>query len=118
MNVTPYIFPGLPPEVAEQLTAKRQQPTLEQLLDACCKASGVTLEEVMGSSRLRTVVDCRKLFCYLATRDRSDTLATIGRLIGVNHATVLHHRKDAKKLLEVKDPSFTRIYRSACSNLV
>lgn len=99
MQVSPYIFPGLP-----------QTDTLQRLLHTCCKAAKVEVEEAQGSSRCHNVVLARQLYFWCARKYTRKTLQEIGALVNVTHPNVIHHLRVANDYLKVKDPAFMQLY--------
>ncbi len=71
---------------------------------AVAEEFGVTLAELTGRSRRKTVVVPRQAAMYLAREMTSYTLAEIGGLFGGrDHATVVHaHRKTARAMVSDK----------------
>jgi hypothetical protein len=57
---------------------------------AVCAAHGVGLREVLGSSRARTIVDCRHQAMWEIWRRTSMSLPQIGLRLGRDHTSVLH----------------------------
>lgn len=60
-------------------------------------------------SRKRYLIDARKIYCKLCRDYTSESLAGIGRQIGKDHATVLHHFKTANDLV-LNDRMFEQKY--------
>ena len=73
--------------------------SLESILQAACKLTGVSKEEAIGKSRFNKIPYCRQLYCYVAyhcnlrirTAEQANrkSLHEIGALINCDHSTVL-----------------------------
>ena len=62
------------------------------------KALGYTWDDVLDKQRHRHLVDLRKVVCkYLY--DKKWTYMSIGRLLKLNHATIIHHKNQFENLL-------------------
>jgi len=72
--------------------------------------SGYKWEEIVGSSRVRDVVDIRHL-SQLYLYESGWNLTLIGKVMNRNHASVLHAVRKCKTLLEV-DRRFANTWRS------
>ena len=63
-----------------------------------------------SKSRIREVVDVKKIFCLLAFYEvKGFRYAKVGSFLGMNHATVVHHVRTAKDLLKY-DMHFKQMY--------
>lgn len=71
--------------------------------------SGYKWEEIVGSSRVRDVVDVRHL-SQMYLYESGWNLTLIGKTMNRNHASVLHAVRKCKILLEV-DKSFANTWR-------
>ena len=74
--------------------------TIEDVQRQICEAYGLTLEELLSTSRARPVAWPRQMAMYLARELTDATLPAIGRAFGGrNHTTVLHAcRRTAEKM--------------------
>lgn len=64
----------------------------------------------MEKKRLRNIVDAKKMFCLIAFENiRGFKYIKIGEFLGIHHATVIHHVKSAKDLLD-SDYFFKEIF--------
>ena len=62
-------------------------------------------------SRLREVVDSKKIFCLIAFYEvKGFRYVQVGKFLNMNHATIVHHVKSAKDLLNY-DPYFKEKYK-------
>jgi chromosomal replication initiator protein len=77
------IMPGGPSTVVER-------PTVERIQAETCAASGVALEDLVGTRRTREALRARQLAIYLSRELTDRSLAEIGRAFGGrDHSTVL-----------------------------
>ena len=76
---------------------------LHQILTAVCEDSGVTPEDIKGSSRHEKVRIARQVFCY-AARLKKWKDWQIGAAINRDRSTVVHSCGVVKTMLEMKRP--------------
>ena len=73
------------------LDEAQQQVTIERIQQRVAEFFGVTIEELKGQRRHRTLITPRHLAMYLARELTSSSLPEIGRAFGGrNHTTILH----------------------------
>lgn len=58
-----------------------------------CQATGVTPLQLRSRRRARPYVEARKLFSQMA-HDFGFSLSEIGRYMGKDHTTIMHHVRD------------------------
>lgn len=63
--------------------------------------TGVSIPDIFSKSRKSEIVEARQLYCYLIRKHLS--LHKIGKIININHATVVHSVNVINKLIEVND---------------
>lgn len=64
--------------------------TEQRVLDAVSQAYGVSVEDMLGTSRKREYVDARHMAMWLLHRVARQTSVAIGRLFNRSYSTVLH----------------------------
>lgn len=79
-----------------QLTARELEPALR----AVCARYFVSLEEVLGRSRMKAIAQARR-GCFAAMRVRGLSLPDIGRLLDRDHTTVLAGIRTPERRAEV-----------------
>lgn len=85
--------------------------TIEDVIKSVC---GVDF--LKDQSRRRHVVDARIIFSSLARSLTQQSLACIGKYMNKNHATVLHHARQADSL-RFSDKSFAEKYDECIKEL-
>jgi chromosomal replication initiator protein len=87
-------------------TSKRRTPSASEIRDTVAEAYGMSVEQLIGKSRKRPIVDARHVsmhFCKLLT---SLSLEAIGRRFGGrDHSTVIHACRAVQARLDT-DPAF------------
>lgn len=78
------------------------------------KLVGVLEEDILGISRIPRVVEARQMYHFIL-KQAGFSFSEIGRLCGVNHATVIHSIKKVEMMLEIKDKIFTTMYEQVKS---
>lgn len=66
--------------------------TLHELMKEVCAKYGTSLYEVKGRHRNRNIVDARREICYRGMTELKLSSGRIGRTLGRDHTTVLHHK--------------------------
>lgn len=72
---------------------------LDILMNVVCEYLELDKSKLTSKSRLGKYVEGRHYFCYLAREITDETLKKIGRIIGRDHATVLHSSRKVEDLL-------------------
>jgi len=86
--------------------------TIDTILSAVAESTGVSVTEITGDKRSRTVVEGRHLAMYLARELTDSSLPKIGDRIGNrDHTTVLHAVEKVTKLLREDRDMYNRVQR-------
>ena len=86
--------------------------TLDMILSAVAESTGVSVTEMTGDKRSRTVVDSRHVAMYLARELTDASLPKIGAHIGGrDHTTVLHAVEKVTKLIREDRDMYNRVQR-------
>ena len=72
----------------------------QDILTYCCDINRVSIESVLSKKRHRIFSDTRKIICYLLYSRLNYHEKYISELIGVDRATVYHHSKTFKALVD------------------
>lgn len=65
--------------------------------------------DINTTSRKREIVDQKKIFCLVAYNEMSASYSSVGRFMGLGHATIMHHVENAFELLRY-DKEFEKKY--------
>ena len=60
------------------------------MIDRIKELTGI---DITDKTRKRNVVELKALYCYLM-KQKGNTYTSIGKQIGLNHATIIHHYKE------------------------
>lgn len=74
---------------------------VEKRIRIVCEATGISRKDVFGKSRLSEIVEARHLLCYFLNKDLTTT--DTGRIMGLDHSSVVHAVKKIKDLLSIND---------------
>ena len=86
--------------------------TIDMILSAVADSTGVSVTEITGDKRSRSVVEGRHLAMYLARELTDSSLPKIGdRIGGRDHTTVLHAVEKVTKLLREDRDMYNRVQR-------
>jgi chromosomal replication initiator protein len=87
------VLAGLYPEL------KPRRHTVREIQEQTCAAFGVSMEDLLSTSRAQPVAWPRQVAMYLARELTDATLPAIGRAFGKNHTTVMHAcRRTAERI--------------------
>jgi len=88
----------------EEAEWETSEDILKEVADFC----KMTIDEIQKKTRKREIVEARQVAMFLSTKRTHESLASIGRGIGMkDHATVLHSCKIVKGLWETS-PEYRR----------
>ena len=101
--IHPYVFPGIKISLLEKekfpfLNFEDIQVTRDEIFEVVCRECSVTKEQIISTSRKRTIVDARKMVCAAIKIKHRTTLVEIGEIIGDRDHTSIRHL-----LLKFKD---------------
>jgi hypothetical protein len=66
--------------------------------------------DVINKSRVRDIVDCKKIFTLIAFKEvKGFTYTPVSKYLGLTHASLIHHVKSAKDLYQY-DARFREMY--------
>ncbi|YAL83291.1 chromosomal replication initiator protein DnaA [Dermacoccaceae bacterium W4C1] len=86
------------------------QITPTQIMTRTAEYFGVTIEELCGSSRSRTLVNARQIAMYLCRELTDLSLPKIGQQFGGrDHTTVMHAERKIRTLMGAKQPVYDQI---------
>lgn len=92
----------VPPDIIARIRTEfeRRKPATNRIaiVKAVCESHGIPIDEVMGPSRYKSIVKCRRACCQELLRLGLSSVE-VGRVMGRDHTSVLslvkqHRRKD------------------------
>ena len=93
----------LPSDVGPEITAA-------QIMGACASYFGVSIEELCGASRSRTLVTARQISMYLCRKLTDLSLPKIGQAFGGrDHTTVMHADRKIRGLMAEKRSLYNQV---------
>jgi chromosomal replication initiator protein len=93
----------LPSDVGPEITAA-------QIMGACASYFGVSIEELCGPSRSRTLVTARQISMYLCRELTDLSLPKIGQAFGGrDHTTVMHADRKIRELMAEKRTMYNQV---------
>jgi chromosomal replication initiator protein len=93
----------LPSDVGPEITAA-------QIMGACASYFGVSIEELCGASRSRTLVTARQISMYLCRELTDLSLPKIGQAFGGrDHTTVMHADRKIRELMAEKRTLYNQV---------
>ncbi|MGZ8647322.1 MAG: chromosomal replication initiator protein DnaA [Solirubrobacteraceae bacterium] len=107
------------PELAEEVLAglygiRPERRTVEDIQQRICEAFGLSMEDLLSTSRAVPVTWPRHVAMYLARELTDQTLPAIGRAFGGrNHTTVLHACKRTAERIATDREAFDTVRRLA-----
>ncbi len=103
-TISVYIIPGL-------ARTKTERKLLE-IAEVVARVTGITVQELCGTTRFKTYVIPRQLFCFFSRQMTSCSLNEIGYFIKKDHATVIHSINKIKDCVNIKDASIMPHYQN------
>ena len=77
--------------------------TINDIAKVVCSVYRVTMLELRSESRIKRLVEPRKMFCFLSKYYRSSTCIETAKILNRDHTSVLWGIKAVKNLLETDD---------------
>lgn len=91
--ISPYVFPGVKELSEVRFSAKyrKEKITPKQIMEIVASRCGVTIEDIISTSRKGMVVEARHIYCGIMKNYCGYTYDNIGETIGRrDHTTALH----------------------------
>lgn len=93
-KISPYVFVGLKSNFQSKVkTSILERINPLEILEVISNQSNQSVEDIMSRTRRQEIVDARQLFCHVIKEKYDMPLAKIGKIIGRDHATVIHSIK-------------------------
>ena len=77
--------------------------TCQNLLSVISFVSGQPEEEILGSSRSRSLVLCRHVYYHIAREKMGLKLCQIGKFFDRDHTTIIHGLRKIKDMVSIED---------------
>lgn len=77
--------------------------TQNNLLSVISFVSGQPEEEILGSSRSRSLVLCRHVYYHIAREKMGLKLCQIGKFFDRDHTTIIHGLRKVKDMVSIED---------------
>jgi chromosomal replication initiation ATPase DnaA len=110
------IYAGLPEHIKKQAAQpfrfrnlKFEQ--LNRVLANACSLVGCEYSDLMSGSRKQEVITAKRLFCHYLRTYTNMTLVSIGKYLGLDHVTVMHHARNLNGYLEFNDEESVRLHK-------
>jgi len=96
IGVAPHVFVGLYPS-AKQRVSKQYHAmygkTFKRILETCCELFSVSVQDAVSRSRMHEVICARRAYIAVCRLHIGTSYSKIGKLIGRDHATIMHNVK-------------------------
>lgn len=82
-----------------------RQDEADKIISDVCKVAEIEVDELKSAKRNQEFVVARQLACYLLREKFKEevTLLRIGKMIGLNHSTVIYSHKRVAQQIEMND---------------
>ena len=93
-KISPYVFVGLKSNFQSKVKSsilERINPL--EILKVISNESNQSVDDIISRTRIQEVVEARQLFCHVIKERYDMPLSKIGKIIGRDHATVIHSLK-------------------------
>jgi chromosomal replication initiation ATPase DnaA len=91
--------------------------TLTAIQEAVLELTGITKEELAGTSRKHSLVIARQIYCGLARKLTDRSWVDISQVINKDHATAMYHAKMADIFIQ-NEKKFRQKYYECLDNLI
>jgi len=81
----------------------RREKIIERAIDTFAMVNDVSVQALYSSTRMRTLIDCRRMIYAYLRETTSMTLWEIAQVFGKDHATALFHIRRHDELMEKTD---------------
>ncbi len=75
--------------------------TIEEIKKTACIVNHITMDQLESKSRLRSVVEARRMVFNVARDLLEMTFSETGKIFNQDHATAIHHIKQNRALISV-----------------
>lgn len=96
-------------DVVSNIIAQRKSITIDAITKLVCKEFGVSLKDIISSSRKQSIVRPRQIAIFLSRRHTNQPLQTIGKKFNRLHATVIHSINCVEKELKLRGELYQQI---------
>lgn len=83
--------------------------TIEEIKKTACIVNHITMDQLESKSRLRPVVEARRMVFNVARDLLEMTFSETGKIFNQDHATAIHHIKQNRALISV-DSFYSKRY--------
>jgi chromosomal replication initiator protein len=95
---------ALAESVVKNIVRQRENITIDAIKKLVCKYYGISVNDIVSSSRKRSIVRPRQIAIYLSRRYTDSPLQTIGKSFNRYHATALHSIGAVEREIKEKSP--------------
>lgn len=74
--------------------------TNDKIIDAVCRKTGITREELMGKKRNKEFAEARQICIYLMWKNLNIPLSNIGKIFNRDHTTAIHSRDKISEMIK------------------
>jgi chromosomal replication initiator protein len=112
-KIHPYIYAGL-----DRSDKVKNELKIDSFFNAVHELYDLSKEDVVAKTRIREIVDIRRMGMYYLRHTLGMTTSRVGQIMGnKDHATVLYNTTRARELFEI-EPSFKKRYRAIMSKMM
>ena len=84
-----------------KVVKKNAYPSTDNLILSVCNYYKISKAELLGEHRFRTHADARAILSYLLYRRIKMQSVDVGKLLNLNHSSILYHAKKVEGMMEV-----------------
>jgi len=106
LAISPEIYVGLPANSKHQVLNPFTSLSLEGITAAVSPLYNLTKDQIFARTRKRNIVIPRMIIIYLTLKTGKYTLKGLGKLIGMDHSTIIYSRDTVIDLMSI-DKKFT-----------
>ena len=114
--ISPWVYPGIAEtKVLIQTTRNPHIPSPHVVIDVCCELGGITLEEFWSDSRLKKIIEPRRIAGFLLFHFCGWSFVKAAKFVKRDRTSVMHHTRQLEAWMSVdkneRDKVFEHLVR-------
>jgi hypothetical protein len=109
--ISPWVYPGLAEtKVLIQTTRNPHIPSPHVVIDVCCELGGITLEEFWSDSRLKKIIEPRRIAGFLLFHFCGWSFVKAAKFVKRDRTSVMHHTRQLEAWMSVDKDERDKVF--------
>lgn len=109
--ISPWVYPGIAEtQVLIQTTRSPHIPSPNVVIDVACEMGGITLEEFWSDSRLKKIIEPRRIAGFILFHFCGWSFVKIAKFVKRDRTSVMHHTRQMEAWLSVDKGERDKIF--------